>query len=405
MDVTTAFLNGDLAEEIYMNQPDGFVDPSCPDKVCHLIKSLYGLKQAPLCWNMKINSVLQSAGFIRAPSDLGIYTFTRGNFILLIALYVDDLLLLSNDDSLVASAKSLLSSHFSMKDLGAVKSFLGMDVAQVSGRVGLSLRRYLSKVLADFHMTDCNAVSVPLSPSLDLTDFAPDEQFADASRYRSMVGKLLFASNTVRPDLAYAVSVLSRYIKDPKEIHMKAAKQVLRYVSGTLDFGLTYRHTGSFQLFGFCDADWANDKVDRTSNTGYVFKLSDAPISWRSKKQATVAQSSTEAEYLALGDAVRELLWLRQLLQQLPVHTTGNPILYEDNNGCILLAAHPVFHSRTKHIDVRHHFLREHLAKGDFDLVHVGTNHMAADMLTKPLGKVKFVQLCQLLGVKGITFE
>lgn len=405
MDVTTAFLNGDLDEEIYMNQPDGYVDSSCPDKVCRLVKSLYGLKQAPLCWNTKINSVLETAGFIRAPSDLGIYSFTRNSSVLLLALYVDDLLLLSNDASLVTFAKSLLGSHFSMKDLGAVKSFLGMDVSQAPGRVSICLSRYLSKVLADFNMTDCNPVSVPLSPSLDLTSFSPDEQFPDASRYRSMVGKLLFASNTVRPDLSYAVSVLSRYIKDPKEVHMKAAKQVLRYVKGTLDAGLLYRSVGSFQLIGYCDADWANDKSDRASNTGYVFKLSDGPISWRSKKQATVAQSSTEAEYLALGDAVRELLWLKQLLNQLPVNTTGTPILYEDNNGCILLAGHPVFHSRTKHIDVRHHFLRQHLADGSFELIHVGTNHMAADMLTKPLAKVKFAQLCELLGVKTVAGE
>ncbi|OWB64646.1 hypothetical protein B5S29_g5835 [[Candida] boidinii] len=403
MDVTTAFLNGDLAEEIYMNQPDGYVDSSCPDKVCRLVKSLYGLKQAPLCWNTKINSVLEDAGFVRAPSDFGIYSFTRNSSVLLLALYVDDLLLLSNDGSLVTFAKSLLGSHFSMKDLGAVKSFLGMDVSQAPGRVSICLSRYLSKVLADFNMSDCNPVAVPLSPSLDLTSFSPDEQFPDASRYRSMVGKLLFASNTVRPDLSYAVSVLSRYIKDPKDIHMKAAKQVLRYVKGTLDAGLVYRSIGSFQLIGYCDADWANDKSDRASNTGYVFKLSDGPISWRSKKQATVAQSSTEAEYLALGDAVRELLWLRQLLNQLPVNTTGTPLLYEDNNGCILLASHPVFHSRTKHIDVRHHFLREHLAAGSFNLVHVGTNHMAADMLTKPLGKIKFLQLSTLLGVQKVA--
>ncbi|OWB52617.1 catalytic activity protein [[Candida] boidinii] len=168
MDVTTAFLNGDLAEEIYMNQPDGYVDASQPHKVCRLIKSLYGLKQAPLCWNTKINSVLEAAGFVRAPSDLGIYSFSRNSSVLLLALYVDDLLLLSNDASLVSSAKSLLGSHFSMKDLGAVKSFLGMDVCQEPGRVSLSLSRYLYKVLVDFNMSDCNPVTVPLSPSLDL---------------------------------------------------------------------------------------------------------------------------------------------------------------------------------------------------------------------------------------------
>ncbi|GME94793.1 unnamed protein product [[Candida] boidinii] len=185
-----------------------------------------------------------------------------------------------------------------MKDLGAVNSSLGMDVSQEPGGVSLSLPRYLSKVLSHFNMSDCNPITDPLSPGFDLISFAPNEQFLDTSAYRSMVGKLLFASNTVRPDLPYAVSVLSCYIKDPKEVHMKAAKQVLCYVKGTLDAALVYRSVGSFQLIGYCDANWANDKSDRASNTGYVFKLSDSPISRRSKKHATVAQSSIEAEYL-----------------------------------------------------------------------------------------------------------
>jgi len=399
MNVTTAFLNGLLIEEIYMKLPDGVT--GADDDVCKLDKSLYGLKQAPLCWNEAINAVLVSAGFTRSISEYGVYTKVGPNGVVIVALYVDDLLICSNDASQIQAVKDLLSSHYKMKDLGLVKTFLGMQVNQQDGQVAVQLSHYLHSFLLDFNMQDCNSVATPFAAG---TDFLPGSAISDAdtTRYRSMVGKLLFAANTCRPDLAYAASTLSRFIKDPRDNHVAAAKHVLRYIKGTLTHGLVYKYVKDFELVGFSDSDWAGDKADRKSITGYVFTLANAAITWKSKKQPTVALSSTEAEYMALGDTVKELLWLKQLLTQIGLHLLDPPVIYEDNEGCKLLTSHPVAHQRTKHIDIRHHFVRDHLSNNHYRLHSARTDDMFADMFTKNLGRVKFHGFLNSIGIRNI---
>lgn len=400
MDVTTAFLNGDLAEEIYMLPPPGY--PSDGSLVCHLNKSLYGLKQAPLCWNMKINEVLVNAGFARSMSEFGVYCHVSGQSVLLVALYVDDLLILSNNARSLKSTKMLLSSHFKMKDLGAVSTFLGMNVSQSAATVSVNLSHYLTGLLDAFQLSNCNPVHTPFAAG---TSFVPNGSVlsvSDTSLYRTMVGKLLFAANTARPDLAYAASTLSRFIKEPHSNHLAAAKHVLRYVKGTLNLGLVFRQSTSMNLVGYCDSDWAADKNDRKSITGYVFMMAGAAITWKSKKQQTVALSSTEAEYMALGDAVKEVLWLIQLLKHVGLSINKPPVIFEDNEGCKMLSTHPVHHQRTKHIDIRHHFIRDHIANNDFGLVSINTDNMLADMLTKNLGRIKFKNFVNLIGMQDI---
>ena len=395
MDVTTAFLNGSLDEEIYMKVPDGVEAPA--GMVCKLQKSLYGLKQAPLCWNIAINRVLVSAGFKRSVNEFGIYVKVNGGVIVIVALYVDDLLICSNNMNAIGHVKELLHSNYKMKDLGAVSTFLGMEIRQTSAAVHVKLNRYLTGVLADFSMSDCNPVATPLASG---TDFVPREALSDAdvTRFRSMVGKILFAANTCRPDLAFAASTLSRFLKDPRTNHLAAAKHVLRYIKGTLDVGLVFRGNARCQLVGYSDADWAGDKVDRKSVTGYVFMLAGCAITWKTKKQQTVAMSSTEAEYMALGETVKELLWLSQLLKHIGLKF-GPPTIFEDNEGCKLLSNHPVHHQRTKHIDIRHHFLRDHLNKNDFILQSARTDEMAADMFTKSLERPKFKKFVEMIGM------
>ena len=327
MDVTTAFLNGILDEEIYMVQPPGFIKRGQENKVCHLHKSLYGLKQAPLCWNQQINHVLHDGGFTRAVSEYGVYCFTApSGSSILIALYVDDLLIMSSDLDAIKSVKTLLSSHFKMKDLGLAKTFLGLDIAQTSGRVSLSLKSYIDRILSSTNMLDCNSVSTPLPAGYDF--FLPSPALSDITSYRSLVGKLLFGANTVRPDISFAVSALSRFLQAPNEIQYKAAKHVVRYLKGTRSLGLNYFAQNYFSLTAFCDADWASDKNDRRSTTGYIFQLAGAPITWKSKKQQTVALSTAEAEYMALGDAVKEILWLLQLSDQLKIKFDSVPIIF-----------------------------------------------------------------------------
>ncbi|TID31301.1 hypothetical protein CANINC_000106, partial [Pichia inconspicua] len=396
MDVSTAFLNGKLNEEIYMKVPDGVDAPI--NTVCKLNKSLYGLKQAPLCWNTAINQVLLSAGFKRSVNEFGIYTKVKYNHILVVALYVDDLLICSNNAADIQEVKDLLSSHYKMKDLGVASKFLGMHLKQSGATIGLYLSQYLEQFLIEFNMQDCNPVATPFASG---TDLLPGKSISEAaaSRFRSMVGKLLFAANTCRPDLSFAASTLSRYIKDPRENHVAAAKHVLRYIKGTLDHGIIYQKKDKFELVGYSDSDWAGDKFDRKSITGYVFILAGAAITWKSRKQPTVALSSTEAEYMALGDTVKELLWLIQLLNHIGMKFNSPPIIFEDNEGCKLLTDHPVHHQRTKHIDIKYHFIRHHLAAKHFRLLSARTDVMAADMFTKSLHRVKFKKFVDMIGM------
>lgn len=383
-----------------MQPPPG--SPFAGKQVCKLNKSLYGLKQAPLCWNVKINQVLLDIGFSRSVAEFGIYSMVKDGTITLVALYVDDLLIVSNDLLSIQSVKSSLSSKFKMKDLGLVSTFLGMQVSQSDVYVSVSLSHYLSGFLAEFELSNCNSVVTPFAAGVSLVPNGVVLSKTDASKYRTMVGKLLFAANTVRPDLSYAASALSRFIKEPHANHYAAAKHVLRYIKGTLSMCLEFKRQNTFDLVGYCDSDWAGDKVDRKSITGYLFMLGGTAITWKSTKQQTVALSSTEAEYMALGDAVKELLWLSQLLSNVGLKFNSSPIIFEDNEGCKLLSTHPVHHQRTKHIDIKHHFIRHHIAKGDCKIVSINTDNMIADMFTKSLGRLKFEKFTSLAGLKLI---
>ncbi|VVT54823.1 uncharacterized protein SAPINGB_P004280 [Magnusiomyces paraingens] len=365
MDVETAFLNGDLKEDIYMRQPKGFVVKGQESKVCHLKKSLYGLKQAPLCWNEKIHGALVKLGFIRNESDYGVYTKGSGSTMVIIALYVDDLLISGNSSEVIAKTKSSLSSMFKMKDLGPVEQFLGMRVKQ-----------------SPYHITNCSSVKTPL-PTRDLSDFSESDSATDASMYRSIIGKLIYAANCARPDLAVAVSFLCRYMQNPKSIHMEAAKHTLRYLKGTAELGLEYRAQKVYKLVGYSDADYAQDKQDRKSFTG-------------------PASSSVESEYMSLSDASKECFWINQLLSLCKIPVPLPVTMFEDNQGCIALAQNPVFHRRTKHIDVRYHVVRHYIRSGVIHLEYLDTQVMLADMFTKNLGRVKFETLRGLLGMKAV---
>ncbi|ESX02669.1 Polyprotein (gag/pol) of Ty/Copia retrotransposon [Ogataea parapolymorpha DL-1] len=390
MDVTTAFLNGNLVEELYMRQPPWFISTDHPQRVCRLHKSLYGLKQAPLCWNHTIDQVLVQANFTRVKSDYGIYV-SHSSPPTYVALYVDDLLILSKSLTQIKSVQSLLSSKFQMKDLGPVTTFLGLNIRQTPQSITLSLSSYLTSILQDFGLDTCNPVTTVSTTTEWVSDH--DVPLTDPTLFRSMVGKLLFAANTARPDITFTVAKLSRYLKQPSQNHLTIAKHVLRYLKGTIDDGITYTRTSSVELKGFCDADWGGILEDRTSTTGYIFMLANGPISWKSKKQNSIATSTTEAEYMAMSDAVKELLWLKQLMKELSVLGSYVPILFGDNTSSISLAKHPTQHQRTKHIDIRYHFIRDHILKGDLQIEYVDSQSNIADLLTKQLVREKLNSL------------
>lgn len=405
MDVKAAFLNGDLEEEIYMQQPEGYVLMDDQQKVWRLRKALYGLKQAPRSWYNKLDQCLDELGLCRAQADQSVYVKRCNGDVLIIAIYVDDMLLAGNNIEMINDVKKKLSDRFDMKDLGDVHWILGMEVVRDRRQKSISLNqcKYIETVLERYGMESCKTVSTPMDINAKFPTAKEHENVeskVDLGNipYQSVVGSLMYAMVATRPDIAYGVGVLSRYIKDPNAQHWIAAKRILRYLQGTKHIGLTYG-SGSNQVVGYCDADYAADIDQRKSTTGYVFLLNGGVVSWSSKLQQTVALSTTEAEYMALAHAAKEAIWLRLLLSEFGIEQEGATIINEDNQGCINLAKNPISHGRTKHIDVRYHFLREKVDENIIQLQYCKTDDMLADSFTKALGRNKYERIRNSLGI------
>jgi hypothetical protein len=294
MDVKSAFLHGDLKEEIYMEQPPGYIQNDS-SLVCHLKKSLYGLKQAPRAWYAKMDSFLIATGFSRCHSNPNVYTKKVGSHLIILVLYVDDLILTGSESKLLNHVKTSLKKKFEMTDLGFLHYFLGLQVLQTNEAIFLSQSKYACDLLRRFHMDDCKPTPSPFQSGVKLSATCTSPE-VDATLYRQLVGSLLYLTHTC-PDLSFAVGLVARYMQTPHEIHWKAAKRILRYVRGTVQFGIHYSSGGTPLLVGFTDSDWAGDLDDRKSTAGYVFSLGSGPVTWAYKKQQAIALSSTEAEY------------------------------------------------------------------------------------------------------------
>lgn len=288
-----------------------------------------------------------------------------------------------------------------MKDLGLVEYFLGMKFTKTKTGYHINQSKYIKEILEVFGMADCNPAKAPMVGNWDLDN--DQSESVDETLYRSMIGKLLYAANYTRPDISYAVSLLSRYLNCPRTIHLKAAKHVLKYLKGNPGLGIEFSHQPKFSLEAYCDADWAGDKQDRKSTTGYVVIASNGAICWKSKKQSVVSLSTTEAEYMAVGEVTKEVLWIKNMISELHLEVPLPVTIHEDNNGCLNLSKNPVHHSRTKHIDIRHHFLRDHVQSGDITLRAIRSQDMIADMLTKNLGTVQFQKLVKEMGLYELT--
>ena len=257
-------------------------------------------------------------------------------------------------------------------------------------------------------MSDAKPVSTPVDTGTKLVKATDDSDEVNQGLYQSAVGSLLYLSSRTRPDIAYAVSNVAQFSAKPNKQHWTAVKRILRYLQGTKNFGLLYAKEGSKECVGYSDADWAGDLDNRRSTSGYVFKISGAAVSWRSKKQTCVALSTTEAEYMALANATQEAIWMRQLTADLNLKNTADkPIrLFEDNQSAICIAKNPQFHGRTKHIEIKYHFTRDQVNIGTIDLQYCRTEDMIADIFTKALLKEKFIKLRDMAGIKpaNLTF-
>jgi len=320
-----------------------------------------------------------------------------------VCLYVDDLIFTSNDEGMFRTFKQSIMKEFEMTDLGKMIYFLGIKVTQSAGGIFIYQKKYAREVLERFKMDDCNPMQVPIIPGTKLTRDGEGEKI-DSTYYKQMIGSLMYMTAT-RPDLTYVVSLISRFMEAPTELHYQVVRKILRYLKGTLDYGLFYKKKKSerHKLVGFSDSDYAGDVDDRKNTSGYVFLLNGATISLSSKKQTIVTLSTTEAEFIAAASCVCQGIWLRGILEEVKYTQQGLIMLFCDNSSTIKLSKNPVLHGRSKHIDVRFHFLRDLTKEGKVELVHCRSVEQIADILTKPLKAESFMKLRALLGMCSIN--
>ena len=400
LDIETAFLNGKISAEICMAQPEGYEQGD--DQVCRLLRSLYGLKQAPRAWWLELAQRLREMGFEVAMADPGVWVIceTQQEVVYMI-VYVDDILIATKKLKDAMMIEDNIAEQFEARRLGEAKFFLGMEIERNRDAKVLTLKqsKYVNELLEKFSMTDAKPRSVPATAALELRKPEDDEALLAANySYKELVGALLYIWVCTRPEIAYIVGVLSRYMSCSTWEHWQAAKGVLRYLRGSPDRGLTFEGSNGLELVGYCDADYAGDIDSRRSTTGYVYKLGGTAISWASKLQQTVALSTTEAEYMAATQAAKEALWLKKLLKDLKLWD-GPLQIRCDNQGAIKLSKHHEEHARSKHIDVQWHFPRDKVAEGDIAIEYCNTKEMVADCMTKAVPRGVFEICLQGMGM------
>lgn len=421
LDITSAYLHGEINDEVYMEAPQLLEDmlkriitDTSDEKMqrkakimlshyrrghrtCRLRKALYGLRQAGRQWHSKLDTVLRGAGLIPTNADPCVYVNHKKTVFLLV--YVDDILIATKSRKCKEDIVRILKEHFSVKDLGEAKYCLGIEIIRNGRELCLSQTGYIKSLLTKFGMTDCKGAATPLT--LSFKPVATDRCCDRSLPYRELIGSLMYVAVATRPDIAHAVSVLSQFNNQYDQRVWTEAKHVLRYLKETRHLGLRFKPTED-GLSGYVDADWGNCQIDRKSYTGIAFTLSGAAISWESRKQRTVALSSTEAEYMGLTDAAKEAIYLISFLKELGFEKLGNVTIFNDNQGAGELARNPVYHGRSKHIDIRYHFVREALSNHLIKLDYKPTEQMIADVLTKTLNHAKQKFCAQGLGLMNV---
>ena len=398
LDVNNAFLHGDLDEEVYMSLPPGFAKKG-ESKVCRLHKSLYGLKQSSRQWFAKFSSALLEFGFVQSKADYTLFTRSLADSFIAILVYVDDIVVASDNSAAVSTFIHLLNNKFQLKDLGQLKYFLGLEIARSELGISVCQRKYALDILETTGLLASKPAKVPMDPNVK---FSKDsgQLLDDPTSYRRLVGRLLYLTIS-RPDISFAVQVLSQFMDKPRVPHLDAATQVLRYIKASPAQGLFFPVVSSLQLKAFCDSDWAGCLDSRRSVTGFCVFLDSSLISWKSKKQTTVSRSSAEAEYRAMASTCCEVVWLQTLLHdlQIPFQTA---LLYCDSKAALHIAANPVFHERTKHIDIDCHVVREKIQSGVLRTFHVSSQHQLADIFTKALVSSLFQSLISKMSIHNI---
>ncbi|KAE8978761.1 Retrovirus-related Pol polyprotein from transposon TNT 1-94 [Phytophthora fragariae] len=393
-DVDTAFLYGKLEEEIYMELSEGLRElldlaeaEGEDDVVCMLLQILYGLKQASLVWNETIDKHLKSMGFEPADADPCVYTKGEGDDECIVGLYVDDMLIASRQKAAIASVKAGIAEKFRIKDLGRARSILGIAIDYDMERrtLGISQKAYTESIIKKFGQENAKPCLTPLEPGVQLTKADEPQTEEDKAKmkskpYRSLIGSLMYLVCGTRPDILVAVVKLSRFLENPGEKHWDAGIKVVHCLLKTKDVCIVYDGLLGTQLEAYSDTDWAGNRDDRCSVSGMLLMLCGAPVVWRSTFQKAVGLGSTEAEYMALSDCVKECVWMRRLLKDIGADQVGATVIYEDNQGAMALAKNVGYQARTKHIDIRYHFIREKVVSNEEELEYVDTKNQLADL-------------------------
>lgn len=407
MDVTTAYVQGELNDEIYMEQPLFPGSENSFDEVCKLMKPLYGLKQAGRQWHLRLDGFLKSLGMKQTTADPCLYVKKEAEEMIMIVVYVDDLLISSGSVTLLDQTKRSLGKEFDIRDLGEVSNILGINVKRedATGGIEMSQRTYIERLLEKYGMSEAKPVGTPMDVNRlvtknDSPKTAVEIEEMKRKPYRELIGALIHLANATRPDIAFSVSVLSRFCSNPGNAHWIAAKRILRYLRGTLEFKIVYEKTGK-ELCAYVDSDWAGDSEDRKSCSGYVLMLANGPICWRSRKQKSVALSTMEAEYMALSEVSKEIVHRRRMLSEMDMteFVTQPTLTFCDNQSAIKFSSGQVLHDRSKHIDIRYHFAREAQEKEIIKVEYLPSGDMVADILTKGLPKMKHSKCMELLGL------
>jgi hypothetical protein len=382
MYVKSAFLNGDLEEEVYMEQPEGFSLTDNPNYVCKLKKALYGLNQAPLASYYRLDKFLQEKGFKKCTVESNLYIKSEGDNLLVVLVYVDDIIFGCTNESSIQWFANSMQTKFEMSMIGELSYFLGLQVKQSSVGIFISQEKYLKEMLKKFQMEYSSTVITPMVVGCKLSkdDTSLD---VDQRTYHSMIGSLLYIT-TSHPDIMKTVGMIGHFQSAPKQSHLVAVKRIFKYLKGTMTYGLRYLRNQNFQLTDYSDANWANFVDERKRTRGGAFFLGDSLVPWLSKKQGSISLSTIEAEYITSATCYTQILWMIQTLVDLKVTYTDPIPIHYDNTSAISVSKNPILHSKTKHIPIKYHFLKEQVTNIIVQLNYIPSKEQMADIITKP---------------------
>ncbi|UYV84151.1 hypothetical protein LAZ67_X001338, partial [Cordylochernes scorpioides] len=383
-DVQTAFLYGDLEEEIFMLQPPGFEKGN--NKICYLMKSIYGLKQASRMWNKKLDELLTNAGMKQSANDPCLYYCNFRNHFLYLGIHVDDILSVGSGDDFEENIWKRIKREIDITDLGAAKNFLGMEFEYRDDSIFINQKKYIEEILEAYNLRYCNPSKTPLCISTNY-DLFENSKSIDQKYYQEIVGKLIYIATRTRPDICYAISNMSRFNKDPREVHMNGLKKILRYLKGTMNYELIYSR-GDSSIVTYTDASW-DRTADARSYSGFVIEMGNNLLNWKSNKQRSVALSTAESELEALSEGIKELIWTRNIIREMKIGLKDQITVYCDSQNAISMIKSENMKASTKYLNRKCHFIRQIVEDEEIEVLHIPSEEMKADHLTKSVDAVK----------------